>query len=208
MKYTDHIIFCDKNVENSFFKNFPFSDKFSKKYSTINFYEVLDEKKFDPENNKLVINTFGEVNNHRISTFTKILDYGVKFKIIKNSEKNKLIKNYIFRDFDRENISSQLGLIIPKSDLNPFLSTGAIIRHLNNSSVPVFFNFKNSREFYLNPDNCLIIQDEKKLFQMLFNLKEIVEETKKKYSQLKLEAKNQNQILIVNLENLNLKSKL
>ena len=43
---------------------------------------------------------------------------------------------------------------------------------------------------------------------MLFNLKEIVEETKKKYSQLKLEAKNQNQILIVNLENLNLKSKL
>ena len=153
------------------------------------------KKKFDPENNKLVINTFGEVNNHRISTFTKILDYGVKFKIIKkNSEKNKLIKNYIFRDFDRENISSQLGLIIPKSDLNPFLSTGAIIRHLNNSSVPVFFNFKNSREFYLNPDNCLIIQM-KKLFQMLFNLKEIVEETKKKYSQLKLEAKNQNQIL-------------
>lgn len=204
LKYTDHIIFCDKNVENSFFENFPFSEKFSKKYSTINFYEVLEDQNFDPEKNIFCINTFGEVNPHRVLTFKKILNFGTKYKKIKVSERKKLINNYIFKNFERKNINSKIGIIIPKSDLNPYLSTGAIIRHFNNSSVPIFFNFKNNKEFYLNPDDCSIIQNEKKLFEIFNNFKEIVDETSKKYIRLKQEAKNQNEIVSEKLKMLNI----
>lgn len=202
LKYTDHIIFCDKNVENSFFKNFPLSNKFSKKYSTINFYEVIETHKFNPEKNKIKLNIFGEINFHREKLLNKILNFGLKNDKLRATERKKIFDNFIFKDFERKNLNSKIGIIIPKNDLNPYLSTGAIIRHYNNNSVPIFFNKKNNKEFYFNPDNCLIIQDEKKLFEIFDNFENFANEAKEKYLQLNNEAKNQNEIVLENLKRL------
>ena len=200
LKYTDHIIFCDKNIENSFFKNFPLSNKFSKKYSTINFYEAIETNKFNPEKNEKKLNIFGERNFHREKLLNKILNFGLEKNKLSATERKKIFDNYVFKDFERENLNSKIGIIIPKTDLNPYLSTGAIIRHYNNNSLPIFFNKKNNKEFYFNPDNCLIIQAEKKLFEVFDNFENIANNEKEKYLQLNKEAKNQNVILLENLK--------